>query len=201
MTSDSGREHILDVATRLFAEHGYDGTSTRSIAEAAGLNIATVAYHTGGKRDLYLAVMERAHQAERAALEGALAGLTPDAAGILALVDRYIDFCAAHPEITALWMHRWLSDASDIADIESRYVKPLMDAVVRAVGDAVGEDADVEYVAWTVIWCTHGFGRGGVLRGDGLRHGMEDPAALARFRANLHRLVIAGLNLDARAAL
>lgn len=201
MTSDSGRERILDVATRLFAEHGYDGTSTRLIAEAAGLNIATVAYHTGGKRDLYLAVMERAHQAERAALEEALAGLTPDAAGILALVDRYIDFCAAHPEIPALWMHRWLSDASDIADIEHRYVKPLMDAVVRAVGDVVGEDVDVEYVAWTVIWCTHGFGQGGVLRGDGLRHGMEDPAALARFRANLHRLVLAGLDLDARAAL
>jgi hypothetical protein len=30
---------------------------------------------------------------------------------------------------------------------------------------------------------------------------MDDPAALARFRANLHRLVLAGLNLDARAAL
>ncbi|MEU9021914.1 TetR/AcrR family transcriptional regulator [Actinomadura sp. NPDC048394] len=201
MTSDSGRERILDVATRLFAELGYDGTSTRQIADAAGLNIATVAYHTGGKRDLYLAVMERAHRAERAALETALADLTPDAAGILALVDRYVDFCAAHPEIPALWMHRWLSDASDIADLEARYVEPLMEAVVREVGGIVGDDADVEYVTWSVIWCTHGFAQGGVLRGDGRRHRMEDPAALARFRANLHRLVLAGLNLDARAAL
>ncbi|QKG25307.1 TetR/AcrR family transcriptional regulator [Actinomadura verrucosospora] len=201
MTSDSGRERILDAATRLFAELGYDGTSTRQIAEAAGLNIATVAYHTGGKRDLYLAVMERAYRAERAALETALADLTPDAAGILALVDRYIDFCAANPEIPALWIHRWMSDASDIADLEARYVEPLMEAVVREVGAAVGDDADVEYVTWTVIWCTHGFARGGVLRGDGLRHRMDDPAALARFRANLHRLVLAGLGLDARVAL
>src|SRR4051812_39056278 len=177
MTSDSGRERILAEATRLFARLGYDGTSTRLIDDAAGLNIATVAYHTGGKRDLYLAVMERAHRAERAALEAALADLTPDAAGILALVDRYIDFCAAHPEIPALWMHRWLSDASDIADLESRYVKPLMDAVVEAVGDAVGDDADVEYVAWTVILCTHRVGPGGVLRGGGLPPRMGEPAA------------------------
>jgi AcrR family transcriptional regulator len=193
MTSDSGRERILDVATRLFAAHGYDGTSTRLIAEEAGLNIATVAYHAGGKRDLYLAVMERAHRRERAALEAAVAEMTPDAAGVLGLVDRYVDFCAAHPEIAGLWIHRWLSDAADIAHLENLYVRPLMETVVDAVGKAVRDDVDVEYVAWTVIWSTHGFARGGVLRGDGRRHRMDDPAALARFRANLRRIVTAGL--------
>ncbi|WP_353070562.1 TetR/AcrR family transcriptional regulator [Actinomadura opuntiae] len=199
MTSDSGRERVLDAATRLFAALGYDGTSTRMIAEAAGLNIATVAYHAGGKRDLYLAVMERAHQAERAALATAVAEMTPDAAGILAVVDRYVDFCAAHPEIPGLWMHRWLSDAADVADLENTYVRPLMETVVDAVAKVLPEGAadevDVEYVAWTVVWCTHGFARGGVLRADGRRHGMDDAAALARFRANLRRIVTAGLNL------
>ncbi|WP_067453314.1 TetR/AcrR family transcriptional regulator [Actinomadura macra] len=201
MTSDPGRERILDAATRLFAALGYDGTSTRMIAEAAGLNIATVAYHVGGKRDLYLAVMERAHQRERSALESALAGLTPDAAGVLRLLDRYVDFCAEHPEIPALWMHRWLSDASDVAHLEDLYVRPLMETVVGAVGKSVDDDIDVEYVAWTVIWCTHGFGNGGVLDADGRRRGMDDPRELARFRAHLRRLVTTALRLpegDAR---
>src|SRR4051812_6595423 len=130
-SNDSGRERILDAATRLFSALGYDGTSTRMIAEAAGLNVATVAYHVGGKRDLYLAVMERAHEVERAAIEDALTRITPDAEGILALVDAYLDFCLSRPEIPALWMHRWLSDASDVVHLEEQYVRPLMQMVTE----------------------------------------------------------------------
>lgn len=192
MTIDTAPERILAVATRLFAALGYDGTSTRLIAEAAGLNIATVAYHVGGKRDLYLMVMERAHQAERAALESAVARFTPTAEGARLLADAYLDFCVENPEIPALWMHRWLSDASDVAHLEGMYVKPLLGLVVEAVREAVpeGADADVEYAIWTVVWCVHGFSRGGVLDDGGhRRRGGDDSKALARFRAHLHRLV------------
>ncbi|NUR62250.1 MAG: helix-turn-helix transcriptional regulator [Catenulispora sp.] len=38
------RDRIVTAATTLFAEHGYDGTSTRQIAAEAGLNMATVNY-------------------------------------------------------------------------------------------------------------------------------------------------------------
>ncbi|GAA2582260.1 TetR/AcrR family transcriptional regulator [Actinomadura fulvescens] len=189
MTSDSSPARVLDVATRLFSELGYDGTSTRMIAEAAGLDLATVAHHVGGKRDLYLAVMERAHRAERAALEHALAGFTPDAAGVHRLVDGYLDFCVEHPEVPALWMHRWLSDAADVAHLENVYVRPMLDLVAEAVRPAVGDGTDLEYALMTVIWCTHGFSRGGVLDAGGRRVGVDDPRQLARFRAHLHRLV------------
>jgi AcrR family transcriptional regulator len=187
-SSGSGRERIIAAATRLFAELGYDGTSTRMIAEAAGLNIATVAYHAGGKRDLYLAVMERAHQVERAALEDATAGLAAGPAGLHGLVDRYLDFCLDHPEIPALWMHRWLSDAADMTDLENRYVKPLIIQVCETVQRVVDTDADVEYAVMTVIWSTHGFCRGGVLDDDGRRTGPGNPKEVQRFRTHLHRL-------------
>jgi len=189
MTNDSGRERIIDVATRLFAELGYDATSTRMIAEAAGLNIATVSYHVGGKRDLYLAVMERAANAEGAALEAAFGEFTPDADGVYRVLDRYLDFCVEHPEIPALWMHRWLSDAADVAHLEDQYVRPMLDMVRKAVGDLVGPEVDVEYAVMTVIWCTHGFGRGGVLNEHGRRVGIDDPKEVARFRAHLRRVV------------
>ncbi|MFA1548441.1 TetR/AcrR family transcriptional regulator [Actinomadura chokoriensis] len=188
-SSDSGRERILDAATRLFSALGYDGTSTRMIAEAAGLNVATVAYHVGGKRDLYLAVMERAHETERAALEAAFATYTPDVKGLLDIVDAYADFCLSRPEIPALWMHRWLSDATDVAHLEEQYVRPLMQMVTDAARKIVPADVDVEYVVWTVIWATHGFGCGGVLDADGNRAGVNDPQAVARFRRNIRRIV------------
>ncbi|GAA3212233.1 TetR/AcrR family transcriptional regulator [Actinocorallia longicatena] len=181
-------DRIVEAATRLFAERGYEGASTRLIAEAAGLNIATVSYHVGGKRELYLAVMERAHLAERAALEGAMEVFTPDRAGIHLLLDRYLDFCVERPEVPALWMRRWLSEADDVTSLEAEYVRPLIQQVVALVEDVAGPGTDLEFAVWTVIWSIHGFGRGGVLDPEGRRCRTDDPDALARFRAHLHVL-------------
>lgn len=44
---------IISAATRLFAEKGYDGTSTKEICDAAGVNIASVHYHFESKEGLY----------------------------------------------------------------------------------------------------------------------------------------------------
>jgi AcrR family transcriptional regulator len=199
-SSDSGRERILDAATRLFAALGYDGTSTRLIAEAAGRNVATVAYHVGGKRDLYLAVMEHANEVERTALDAALTEISPDAQGLLDLADAYVDFCVSHPEIPALWMHRWLSDASDVAHLEQMYVWPLMQSVTDAARKIVPDGVDVEYVVWTIVWATHGFSTGGVLDGDGHRRGLDDPQAVARFRRHMRRTVALAIGVPDRVA-
>ncbi|MGR6913816.1 TetR/AcrR family transcriptional regulator [[Actinomadura] parvosata] len=185
---------ILKAATQLFAALGYDGTSTRQIADAAGLNIATVNYHVGGKRELYLAVMEAAHQAEKSALEQALASLPGDdpVAAVHRLADDYLDFCVDHPEVPALWMHRWLSDASDITELERQYVQPLLAAVTAALRPAVeagliAAETDLEYTVWSVIWTVHGFAKGGVLDAEGRRRAAGDRVALRRFRAHLHQ--------------
>lgn len=53
------RDRILDAAERLFAEHGFDGTSLRQITDAAGVNLAAVNYHFGSKEDLYAQVFLR----------------------------------------------------------------------------------------------------------------------------------------------
>ncbi|MFF5207652.1 TetR/AcrR family transcriptional regulator [Streptosporangium sp. NPDC000396] len=203
MVSDEGgqREMILQVATRLFAALGYDGTSTRQIAEAAGLNIATVSYHVGTKRDLYLAVMERAHRTHTAVLEAAVKDLmaaSPErkVAAVHRLIDSYIDFCAENPEFPALWMHRWLSDASDITHLEPQYVQPLAQLVIDTVAPvATAGDADLDYTINSVIWCVHSFVQSGVLDKAGERRGPDDPRALRRFRAHMHQMVHRTLGL------
>ena len=50
---------LLVVAERLFAEHGIDAVSLRSITIEAGANIAAVHYHFGTKLDLIRALVER----------------------------------------------------------------------------------------------------------------------------------------------
>ncbi|MFZ0907385.1 MAG: TetR family transcriptional regulator [Mycobacterium sp.] len=62
--TDSTRDRILNVALRLFAEHGYAGTSVASIEEAAGLSPHSGALYThfGSKEQLMAAAVERAIQ-------------------------------------------------------------------------------------------------------------------------------------------
>jgi AcrR family transcriptional regulator len=52
------RYRLRQAALRLFAEHGFEGTSTRAIAEAAGVSPALVTHHFGSKEGLREAVNE-----------------------------------------------------------------------------------------------------------------------------------------------
>lgn len=58
----STRERILAAALPLFARHGFDGTSVRMVSGAAGVNVATLAYHFGGKEGLYMTLVKRMHE-------------------------------------------------------------------------------------------------------------------------------------------
>lgn len=53
------REEILDCATRLFAERGYEGTSMADLAASVGMRKASLFYHFASKDVLYAAVMDR----------------------------------------------------------------------------------------------------------------------------------------------
>jgi len=53
------RDRLLEAGLRLFAMYGFDSVSTRQLAQTAGVNIAAIAYHFGGKQELYNAVAEQ----------------------------------------------------------------------------------------------------------------------------------------------
>ena len=53
------REEILDEATQLFAERGYEGTSMADLAEKVGLRKASLFHHFASKEVLYAAVLAR----------------------------------------------------------------------------------------------------------------------------------------------
>lgn len=60
-TQPSTRERILDIALELFAEHGYDKTSLRDIAERLGTTKAALYYHFARKEDILLELHLRLH--------------------------------------------------------------------------------------------------------------------------------------------
>ena len=57
--SDLTKAALIKAAFELFAQKGFDATSTREIANAANTNIASITYHFGGKSGLRIACAEQ----------------------------------------------------------------------------------------------------------------------------------------------
>jgi TetR/AcrR family transcriptional regulator len=47
------KQHIINIAGKLFAQYGYDAVSVRDITRKADVNLGAITYHFGGKEALY----------------------------------------------------------------------------------------------------------------------------------------------------
>jgi AcrR family transcriptional regulator len=55
----STRDQLVDVATQLFTEHGYDGTSVEAVLTESGVSRGALYHHFAGKDALFGAVLDR----------------------------------------------------------------------------------------------------------------------------------------------
>jgi AcrR family transcriptional regulator len=87
------REQILAVATELFARQGFHGTTTRQLAERAGVQEVILFRLFPSKQDLYWAVIEAQCAASpgRPALAAAIATTTDDRELFIGLAQRLIE--------------------------------------------------------------------------------------------------------------
>ena len=58
LTRDERRERILEAASQVFADRGYEGASIEEIAEAAGITRPVIYDHFDSKRDLHISLLE-----------------------------------------------------------------------------------------------------------------------------------------------
>src|ERR1700758_692483 len=72
------REQLIEVATRLFAERGYEDTSIEAVLAAAGVSRGALYHHFAGKDALFEAVLEAGENDVTARLTAAIAS-APDA--------------------------------------------------------------------------------------------------------------------------
>jgi len=92
------QERILEAATRLFAEKGYEAVTTAEIAEAAEVGVGTLFRYAGSKAELLVAVMNSRFA------EGIEAGLSEAAGGramaesIIAILRPFVEESMTHPE-------------------------------------------------------------------------------------------------------
>lgn len=55
---ENSKQKILNSATKLFANKGFDAVSVREICKDAGVNLCMISYYFGGKKELYKAIID-----------------------------------------------------------------------------------------------------------------------------------------------
>lgn len=138
------RVQLIEVATRLFAERGYEDTSIEAVLAAAGVSRGALYHHFAGKDALFEAVVENIEDGITARLETELTAV-PDAvamvhAGALAWID-----LAADPVIQQVI----LTDAPSVLGWErwramnDRYALGATRALLQQVADEGRLPADL----------------------------------------------------------
>jgi AcrR family transcriptional regulator len=110
MTAHVRRGEILDAAWLCFAESGFYATKVDDIAERAGVSKGAVYWHFEGKRDLFLALVDRRCQQVEARLEALDKGIEPRQA------------IARVSEILLRWAPRLPSQEMPVADLTLEYL-------------------------------------------------------------------------------
>lgn len=103
-TTTTTDDRLVETAMRLFAQHGFHGTSIRRITREAGVNLGAVTYHFGGKRQLY----ERAFTACIGPLAGRIAAVADGGGSALTRLDEalgvFLDYVDERPELPQLML-------------------------------------------------------------------------------------------------
>ena len=130
------REQLIEVATRLFAEKGYEDTSIEDVLAAAGVSRGALYHHFAGKDALFGAVVESVENRVMADLAAA-AGDVPDAVDrlrVLALtwigmaVDPVIQRITLLDAPSVLGIEHWL-------DPDQQQALTAMKALLREVSE------------------------------------------------------------------
>jgi AcrR family transcriptional regulator len=96
------RGEILDVATAEFAAHGYNGARVDEIAALTRTTKRMIYYHFGGKKQLYIAVLERAYARIRTAEQQVNVDHMDPVTALRRIAEVTFDHHEAHPDFIRL---------------------------------------------------------------------------------------------------
>ena len=92
------KQNIIRAAARLFAEQGYEGTTTLQIANEAGVTEPLIYYHFKGKDDLFSHILEKSFEEYFSGLESLKKVTGTQFNRIEGLIDFHFRFVKKRPD-------------------------------------------------------------------------------------------------------
>src|SRR3954469_2431451 len=129
------RDQILDAANALFAERAYDEVAIEDIASSAGVTRGLVHHYFGGRKEVYIGLLERIGAQREDQLRQPMGRSAR--ARVADTVSRWLDWTEANRTI---WLAT-IAHGEDLADPDVRRV--VADLVERAVSLLATFHADI----------------------------------------------------------
>lgn len=131
------QQKLLDAAIEAFSENGFKGTSTRDIADRAGVHHPLITYHFKNKDQLWRAATDRIFREFNISLVRAMAEV-PEAdakARAEVFVRTYVRYAHQQPALHKIILQE-SSHPSDRLDwLVENHLRPLFDEVVKSLAE------------------------------------------------------------------
>jgi AcrR family transcriptional regulator len=157
LSAEERRRHVLETASRVFADGTFRGTTTAEISRAVGCSEPILYRHFPSKRDLYFACIEHAWGELRERLDAVFETRDPDEA--LELLQRDLDALARGKAVLSHFWVQGFTEASEDPEIRRfirRHLKDVNAYLTRLLrhGQELGiihPERDAEVEAWITI--------------------------------------------------
>ncbi len=165
LSGEERRAAIIKAVRRVFAEKGFDGTTTRELADEAGVSEALLFKHFPTKEALFTAMQESCCNEQDMTLFQELTALEPSASTLVLLVhflvSRIVTGCAMRGEDQTIPTRLMLRSLAADGDFARSWLAHLADAWIPKVEECIEAAVEAgEAVSGPVLpklrgWFTH----------------------------------------------
>jgi AcrR family transcriptional regulator len=126
------RQKLLDAALEAFSENGFKGTSTRDIAERAGVHHPLITYHFKNKEELWRAAADRVFSEFTATLIDARrrAASQSPRERMASMIRTYVRYAAKKPALHKLMLQESSRASGRLDWLIEMHLKPIYESVV-----------------------------------------------------------------------
>ena len=131
------QQKLLDAAIAAFSENGFKGTSTRDIAERAGVHHPLITYHFKNKETLWRAAADKIFREFNLSLVKAMSEV-PDVdakAKATAFVRTYLQYSRSQPALHRVILQEANYPSERLDWLVENHLRPLFDEVHKALAN------------------------------------------------------------------
>lgn len=131
------QQKLLDAAIRAFSENGFKGTSTRDIADRAGVHHPLITYHFNNKKQLWRSAADRIFREFNISLVKAMAEVTETnpRARAETFIRTYVRYSRSEPALHKIILQESSRPSDRLDWLVENHLRPLFEIVVQSLAE------------------------------------------------------------------
>ena len=131
------QQKLLEAAIEAFSENGFKGTSTRDIAERAGVHHPLITYHFKNKDQLWRAAVDRVFKDFRRSLAASLEDYSDEQPKerFASLIRAYVYYAKSQPALHKIMVQESSYPNERLTYLIDTHLKPFFDVTFELLGE------------------------------------------------------------------